>query len=131
LPPNWPRLATDFDIFSVEYAPRRIAEDFLLADESVDGFFARLRLPLRSLKGGMGLEILAAATAAFKEHGQTEPRLALRLCALASADGRLRFGNGAIITPRLTALSVAVADALLLPWQFRAAPDLRESCGNG
>jgi hypothetical protein len=123
LPEPWPRLATDFDIFSAGCGPRRTAEDFLFRDESVDAFFARLRLPLRALKGGMGLEILAAATAAFKEHGQAEPRLALRLCALARADGRLRFAKGAIITPRLAALSAAVADALLLPWQFRAAPD--------
>ena len=123
LPDPWPQHAEDFDIFSVEHAPTRIARAFLDGDESADAFFARLRLPLRALKGGLGLEILAAAAAACKEHGQAEPRLGLRVCALASADGRLRFGNGAIIAPRLAALSTAVADALLLPWQFQTPPD--------
>lgn len=122
LPEPWPQLAADFDIFSVERAPLRIASAFLEGGESANQFLARLRLPLRAVKGGLGLEILAAAAAALKERGEGEPRLALRLCALASADARLRFSSGAIIPPRLLALSTAVAEALLLPWQLRAPP---------
>ena len=120
LPEPWARLASDFDIFSTEDAPRRLAEAFFAVEESADGFFAGLRLPLRAVKGGLGLEMLAAAAAAVEERGAAEPRLALRLCAL--ADGRLRFGDGAIVAPRLAALSAAVADALLLPWQSCAPP---------
>ena len=122
LPEPWPRLAADLDIFSVDRAPRRFAGAFLDGDDNPETFFARLRLPLRAVKGGLGLEILASAAAAFSEHGHAEPLLALRLCALASADGRLRFRDGAIITPRLAALSAAVADALLLPWQSDNPP---------
>lgn len=122
LPEPWPRLAADLDIFSIARAPRRIADAFFDCDDVADAFFARQRFPLRAVKGGLALETVAAAAAVVRECANADPRLALRLCALAAANKGLRGVDGAIVAPRLATIRAMVAEALLLPWEFPAPP---------
>jgi hypothetical protein len=123
LPEPWPLLAEEFEIFSVEKGPAALAETFLSVEESAACFFQRLRLPARAAAGGLALEALVAAAASVERRLEREPRLAQRLCDLSLlgtalrpdiATGRARRRTGAI--------RLALAEALLLPWQRQAPP---------
>lgn len=121
LPDPWPALSEDFEIFAPAIGPAAFAEAFLASDEAAAPFFARVRLPVPVAKGGLGIEIVAAAAAIVAAHAAQEPRLATRLCDLALhmlADAAART----VAPRRLRALRRALADALLLPWQGQEPP---------
>jgi hypothetical protein len=123
LPDPWPRLACDFDIFSSETAARSLADAFLASDETAAQFFARLRLPIRAVRGGLALEILAAAAANIERRLPREPHLASRLCDLAVQDQTLRPDAAMKRAPeRAGALRSLLAEALLSPWELKAPP---------
>ena len=63
LPDPWPRLTQDFDVFSVDAAPRCLAEAFFAGEASAAEFLTGLGLPALAIKGGLLLETLAAAAA--------------------------------------------------------------------
>lgn len=123
LPDPWPRLAEEFDLFSVERAPVALAETFLASAETAASFFERLRLPARAVTGGLALETLAAAASRVEHRLAQEPRLAARLCdlSLQSTVFRPSAAVGRAMR-RAAAIRVALAEALLLPWQRQAPP---------
>lgn len=81
LPDPWPRLAQEFDTFSLEAAPRALANAFLVGDETATQFFAGRHLPALAVKGGLAFETLAAAAttvASLRGAGAASRRAALR-----------------------------------------------------
>ncbi len=123
LPEPWPRLAEEFEIFSVEKGPAALAEAFLSVEESAARFFERLRLPARAASGGLVLEMLAAAAVSVERRLAREPRLARRLCDL-SLQGTVFRPDAAMgrVPRRAGAIRLALAEALLLPWKRQAPP---------
>lgn len=122
LPDPWPRLAEEFEIFSVEGGPLALAEAFLAGEETASCFLERLALPARAAAGGILLEALAVAAARVEHLLAGEPRLAARLCALSLHGTAFRPDIAVgIATCRAGTIRIALAEALLLPWQ-RAAP---------
>jgi hypothetical protein len=119
----WPHLAAEFDIFSHANGPTALAEAFLGSDETTAEFFARIKLPTRATSGGLILETLSIAAAATAHWAPEDPRLALRLCALGRDGDTFRPDAVAAKMPeRAAALRVAIAEALLLPWENLEPP---------
>lgn len=118
----WARLAADFEIFSAERGPVRLAEAFLASEESEQDFFDRIALTGRAATGGLVLEALAAAAERVEGRLAQEPGLATRLSFMSvhrqvfrpAATERSNF-------VRARRVRLRIAEALLLPWQ-RAEP---------
>ena len=119
----WPRLAEEFEIFSVANGPAALAEAFLAGAETAACFFERLLLPASAAAGGLALEALAAGAATVKRRLAQEPRLATRLCEL-SLQGAVFRPDAATgrAAPRGGEIRRALAETLLLAWQRQAPP---------
>ncbi len=123
LPEPWAGLVLKYKIFSVEHGPKALAEAFLAGGETATQFFQRLRFPTRAAEGGLALETLVAATAMVETRLKQEPELAAKLCDLALLEIGFRpdvtAGRG---TRRAAMIRIALAEALLLPWQSEKPP---------
>jgi hypothetical protein len=123
LPEPWPRLAEEFQIFSVEHGPAALAKTFLAGEETAIRFFQRLRLPARAAAGGLALAALAAATASVERRLAREPRLAARLCDLSLHGAAFRPDAAIGRFPRRgKVIRRALAEAVLLPWRDQTPP---------
>jgi len=123
LPDPWPRLAHEFEIFSVANGPAGLAESFLAGEETAASFFQRLRLPARAAAGGLALEALAAAASCVEHRLAREPRLAARLCDLSLHGTAFRPDATMGSAPaRGRAVRRALAETLLSSWQQQAPP---------
>jgi hypothetical protein len=123
LPTPWPRLAEEFDIFSIDKSPVALAESFLASTETQGEFFERLQLPTGGASSGLVLEILAAATTIVAHRLVQEPWLADRLCDLSLEGTEFRPAAIRARAPRRgAAVRSAVAETLLLQWQRQAPP---------
>jgi len=120
----WSRLAAEFDVFSIEHGPARLATEFLASTESEKSFLDRLRLTGPAAAGGLMLETLGAAASSVEVSLERAPRLALRLIELCCHEGAFRPAAMAKAAPR-RALSVGlkICEALLLPWQQAEPPE--------
>lgn len=124
----WPRLAEEFDIFSVERAPMKLAAIFLAADESEPACFDRLGLAAHTGAAGLRLEALGAAAALVQSWLARRPRLAARLAELSLHQPAFQLGAATESRwGRVRSIRVKLAEALLLPWQHEdPAEELKE-----
>jgi hypothetical protein len=119
----WTALAETVDIFAASRAPHRLADAFLVSDESSVTFFDRLGLHGRTRNGGLVFEALDVAADRVEPRLREEPRLAARLIALSLQDGGYRPALRARLVPeRAGAVRRKLAEALLLPWEHKAPP---------
>jgi hypothetical protein len=118
LGPPWSDLATEFGIFSLTQGPARLAEAYLAAAEGAESFLTRIALDGRAAAGGLLLETLSVAAERVEAGLAKEPHLAAALASLSLHRGVFRPAALARAIPaRAGPVSLAIAEALLLPWQ--------------
>jgi hypothetical protein len=119
----WSELASEFDIFWLAQSPARLAESYLAGGEGAEDFLARIALEGHAAAGGLLLETLAAAAQRVETRLAKEPRLAAALADLSVHRGLFRPAALARARPRRTRrVAIAIAEALLLPWQDGEPP---------
>lgn len=123
----WPALAEKLDIFSLERAPLKLAENFLAADESEQACFDRLGLDKHTEASGLRLEALGAAAELVQGQVTQRPNLAARLAELSLHQPAFHPSAGVEQSEqrsaRVRSIRVKIAEALLLPWQHKAPAD--------
>lgn len=120
----WSRLATAFDIFSLDHGPLRLAKEFLSSTESARSFLGRLRLTGPAAGGGLMLETLGVAASLVEASLERMPSLAPRLIDLCFHDGAFRSAAMAEAAPkRVASVRHKICEALLLPWQDAEPPE--------
>jgi hypothetical protein len=119
----WSRLAGEFDIFSLARGPARLAEAYLAGGDDAEAFLERIGLAGRAAGGGVLLETLADAAERVAARMREAPHLAAALEELSLHRGAFRpAALGRAIPGRAGAVSLAVAEALLLPWRDGEPP---------
>jgi hypothetical protein len=120
----WSRLAREFDVFSTEHGPMRLAKEFLASTENEKGFLDRLRLSGPAAAGGLMLETLGVAASLVEASLERAPRLAARLIDLCFHEGAFRPAAMAKTAPRRAgSVRLKICEALLLPWQHVEPPE--------
>ncbi len=120
----WSRLAAEFDVFSIEHGPVRLAKAFLASTESEKSFLDRLRLRGPAVAGGLMLETLGVAASLVEVSLERAPRLATRLIELCMHEGAFRPAAMAKAAPkRAASVRLKICEALLLPWQQAEPPE--------
>jgi hypothetical protein len=124
----WSGLAEEFELFSLERIPAKLAEVFLAERESEPDCFERLGLPAYTIAAGLRLETLGAAAALVQGRLARRPQLAARLAELSLHQPAFEL-NAATENRqgRVRAIRTKLAEALLLPWQHDdPAEDVKE-----
>ena len=117
-------MSKDFDVFSIESGPVRLAEEFLASNESEPDFLERIQLSNYVATGGLMLETLGTAAAVVEARLQDAPSLATRLFDLSTHRNLFRPTTTAKVSPeRARPVRRKICEALLLPWQHAAPPE--------
>jgi hypothetical protein len=123
LGPPWSALASEFEIFALARGPANLAEAYLASGEGAENFLAGIALEGNAASGGLLLETLAAGAARGEVRLGMQPELATALIALAVHRGIFRPAALARENPgRAGSVARAVAEALLLPWEYGEPP---------
>lgn len=119
----WSGLTAEFDVFSLDHGPARLAAAYLAATDDAESFLRGIALAGKAAAGGLLLETLAEAAARVAPRLAKAPHLAARLADLSLHHGIFRPAALARALPgRAAEVSLAVAEALLLPWRDAAPP---------